>query len=113
MLLQENICRIIEPYARVETVHVAALMKLPLRQVEAKLSQMILDKKFNGILDAGSGCLIVYEDRPPDKTYDKALETLANMGKVVDALYVKANQINSSSLADSRGGEADSSPQSA
>lgn len=46
MLLQENICRIIEPYSVVETVHIATLMKLPLPQIEEKLSQMILDKKF-------------------------------------------------------------------
>jgi len=94
MLLQENICRIIEPYSRVETAHIAQLMKLPLRQIEAKLSQMILDKKFKGILDAGAGCLIVYEDQSPDHTYEQALETLGNMSKVVDALYVKANQIS-------------------
>jgi 26S proteasome regulatory subunit N6 len=94
MLLQENICRIIEPYTRVETAHIASVMKLPLRQIEAKLSQMILDKKFSGILDAGAGCLIVYEDQTPDTTYDQALETLTNMGKVVDALYVKANKIS-------------------
>jgi len=94
MLLQENICRIIEPYSRVETAHIAQLMKLPLRQIEAKLSQMILDKKFKGILDAGAGCLNVYDEQSPDNTYDQALETLGNMSKVVDALYVKANQIS-------------------
>jgi len=48
MLLQENICRIIEPYSRVETAHIATVMKLPLRQIEEKLSQMILDKKIQG-----------------------------------------------------------------
>jgi len=93
MLLQENICRIIEPYSRVETAHIATQMKLPLQQIETKLSQMILDKKFKGILDAGAGCLIVYDDEAADTTYDQALETLNNMSKVVDALYVKANKI--------------------
>lgn len=93
MLLQENICRIIEPYSRVETAHIASLMNLPLRQIEEKLSQMILDKKFKGILDAGAGCLIVYEDDGADSTYQAALETLTNMDRVVDALSVKANKI--------------------
>ena len=76
MLLQENIRRIIEPYSRVETAHIASVMKLPLQQIETKLSQMILDKKFKGTLDAGAGCLIVYEDAGADGTYESALETL-------------------------------------
>lgn len=93
MLLQENICRIIEPYSVVETAHIATMMKLPLEKIETKLSQMILDKKFRGILDAGAGCLIVYDDQATDETYDQALETIGNMNKVVDALYTKANQL--------------------
>lgn len=93
MLLQENICRIIEPYSRVETAHIATVMKLSLRVIEEKLSQMILDKKFKGILDAGAGCLVVYDEESPDLIYEQSLETLGNMSKVVDALYVKANKI--------------------
>jgi len=91
LLLQENICRIIEPYSVVETAHIATLMQLPILKIEEKLSQMILDKKFNGILDAGADCLIVYEDQVPDTTYEQSLETLSNMGRVVDALSLKAN----------------------
>lgn len=68
-------------------------MKLPLPKIEDKLSQMILDKKFRGTLDAGAGCLIVYEDQDVDTTYEQALETLTNMGRVVDALYVKAGKL--------------------
>jgi len=57
--------------------------------VEEKLSQMILDKKFRGILDAGAGCLIVYDDQATDTTFDHALQSLSNMGRVVDALHQK------------------------
>ena len=93
LLRQENICRIIEPYSVVETAHIASVMKLPLPQIEEKLSRMILDKRISGILDAGAGCLIVYDEQKPDSTYDQALETLGNMGRVVDALYAKAGKI--------------------
>ena len=74
-------------------------MNLPLSKIEEKLSQMILDKKFRGTLDAGAGCLIVYEDQNADTTYEQALETLTNMGRVVDALYLKANKLGSSDAA--------------
>jgi len=93
MLLQENICRIIEPYSIVEISHIAKLMKLPAANIEAKLSQMILDKKFRGILDAGAGCLIVYDEQSVDTTYEQALEAIGNMGSVVDALHEKAQKL--------------------
>lgn len=91
MLLQENIVRVIEPYSTVETSHIAKLMKLPLPKIEAKLAQMILDKRFNGILDAGAGCLIIYPSQSSDAAYDESLETLNNMGRVVDALSGRAS----------------------
>lgn len=74
--------------------HIASCIKLPMPQVEKKLSQMILDKKFSGILDQGEGVLIVFEEIPVDKTYDKALETIQSMGKVVDTLYQKAKKLS-------------------
>lgn len=92
-MLEQNLCRIIEPYSRVEVEHVAKCIKLPMVQVEKKLSQMILDKKFQGILDQGEGVLIVFEERPVDKTYEMALETIHSMGKVVDTLYQKAKKL--------------------
>lgn len=93
-MLEQNLCRIIEPYSRVQVTFIADTIKLPLQQVEKKLSQMILDKKFSGILDQGDGVLIVFEETPIDKTYDTALETIHHMGKVVDTLYQKAKKLS-------------------
>jgi len=92
-LLESNLIRIIEPYSCVEISHIAELIEMPLPIVEKKLSQMILDGKFNGILDQGKGQLIVYEDSEKDMAMEKGLEVIANMDKVVSSLFVRSRAL--------------------
>lgn len=93
-LLEQNLLRIIEPFSRVEVSHIASIIKLPLDQVERKLSQMILDKTLHGILDQGQGVLILFEDSMADNTYTVSLDTISSLGKVLDSLYNKAKQLH-------------------
>jgi 26S proteasome regulatory subunit N6 len=77
-----------------QITHVAKVIELPLTTVERKLSQMILDKKLHGILDQGEGVLILFDEQEEDDTYSAALDTIVNIGKVVDALYQKAKRLS-------------------
>ena len=75
---------------------------------------MILDKKLHGVLDQQRGILLIYPESVPDvgipincdvgpdfemlifliwqNTYGSAIDTLEQVGKVVDSLYAKVRQ---------------------
>lgn len=121
-LLEQNLLRIIEPYSRVEMNHVAKLVRQPVREVETKwvpfesvqrlqgidhdcsfdrLSQMILDKVFHGILDQGAGCLVVFEEPEDDVSAtshplpccaDQSLALSSAENVWCDARYYQARQ---------------------
>ena len=93
MLLEQNLLRIIEPFSVVQIDHISKIIQLKSDAVEKKLSQMILDKTFHGVLDQEKNMLIVYEEPQVDDVYPAALETIQNMSKVLDTLYEKAQQL--------------------
>ncbi|KAI0929288.1 hypothetical protein AcW1_006271 [Taiwanofungus camphoratus] len=65
-LLEQNLLRIVEPYSVVEVEYVAQQVGQGRQAVELKLSQMILDKVFHGVLDQGRGCLLVFDEPEAD-----------------------------------------------
>ncbi|KAG8940186.1 26S proteasome regulatory subunit rpn6, partial [Tulasnella sp. 408] len=73
----------------VDIDHVAEVVGQGRAQVEAKLSQMILDKILSGVLDQGRGCLIIFDPQEEDALYGDAIKTIEQVGKVVDSLYAK------------------------
>ncbi|CAK5262187.1 unnamed protein product [Mycena citricolor] len=92
-LLEQNLLRIIEPYSVVELEYVSQVVGQGRQAVEAKLSQMILDKVLHGVLDQGRGCLLIFDATEEDSTYTTAIDTLQEVGKVVESLYAKTVKI--------------------
>lgn len=112
-MLENELCRRIEPYSFVQISHIAKAIGLPIEKVEKKLAQMILDKKFRGnlSLDAyvlicslltvlnlgslhqGDGMLAVYNTLPDDNMYDLAVKNLQKLNEMLDVLYKKAQKM--------------------
>ncbi|KAG7816697.1 hypothetical protein KL909_003139 [Ogataea angusta] len=90
-LFQKNLLKLIEPYSCIEISHISSMIGLPKNIIESKLSNMILDKVFYGVLDQGNGWLIIYEEPFKDEMYDLNLNVIRTMSNVVDLLYEKAS----------------------
>merc|ERR1719411_25946 len=85
-LLEQNLLRLLEPFEKVQIEHIA----LPINTIQSKLSQMILDKKFNGILDQGTGAIIVFDEEPTNNIYQNAIASIGELSGAVDKLFDKA-----------------------
>jgi len=92
-LMEQNLCRVVQPYSTVHVSKVAELIKLPEADVEKKLSQMILDRLLRGTIDQGSGVLELFQTDDKDKTYEAVLETIQNLEKVMTCLYEKSKKL--------------------
>ena len=73
-------------------------MEMPPAVVEKKLSQMILDGKFQGILDQGKGQLIVYEESEKDTAMEKGLQVLGNMDNIVTTLFERSKTLRTTMI---------------
>jgi 26S proteasome regulatory subunit N6 len=89
-MFEINLLKLITPFARVEIDHLATLIGQSEGIVERKLSQMILDRTLNGILDQGAGHLIVHDDTADDPVFRHASDVVEKLSSVVDALHVRA-----------------------
>ena len=96
-LLRRNLLKLVEPYSRVEVSHLAAKLELPVDAVVAKLSEMILDGAVDATLDAGAGCLEVFEGDDARGGYAAALEAVSGLGAAVDALFARSRKLSAAS----------------
>lgn len=92
-LLEKHMLKVIQPYNRVQIAYIAESMKLEIPTTEARLSQMILDKKLLGIVDQQHQCLVVFEEEPKVEgqvsLYEDSLKTLETFDKLVTAMVDK------------------------
>ena len=89
-MLQQNLLRITEPYSQIQLAQVAKLIDLPVDLVQSKLSEMILDDKFQGTLDQGKGVVIVFDKEPIASTYENCLKSINNTSDVMNNMARKA-----------------------
>ena len=105
--------------------YVAGKIGLPKPEVEKKLSQMILDKKFLGILDQETGVLVIFTSESRwvlsagpaqqmtdlyffrDKTFDDVIDAVSAMNAVVDRLYQSAKKLTWRNIGNNRNTETD------
>ena len=105
-LLEKHLLRIIQPYQRVQLGYLAELLLMDVAIVEARISQMILDKKLSGIVDQQHSCLIVFDDHGAKSSagastaassssaavqslYGDALQSLESLDRIVTVLFDK------------------------
>ena len=88
-LIESHLLRLVKPYSRVQIDVLAKSIHLPCDEVEGRLSQMILDKKLDGIVDQQDNCVVLFEERHPVELYAATLSAIDGFDKLVDVLFEK------------------------
>ena len=70
-----------------EVEYVAAQVKLGRQAVEQKLSQMILDKVFHGVLDQQRGILLVFDEPEADVRISYLISSIIHSVKNINLWY--------------------------
>ncbi|KCV69356.1 hypothetical protein H696_03788 [Fonticula alba] len=93
-LLEKSLLRALLPYSRVELSRIAELVGVDETTIETKISQMILGKRFRGVLDQEAGCLEIFDPEDDDTLYVEARGVIENAGSAVDALFSRVAKLN-------------------
>jgi hypothetical protein len=88
-LIEGHLLRLVKPYSRVQIDYLSQSINLPNDEVESRLSQMILDKKLDGIVDQQDRCVVLFAERHPVELYSATLNAIEGFDKLVDVLFEK------------------------
>jgi 26S proteasome regulatory subunit N6 len=88
-LLEQNLVRVIEPYSSVQLTWIAQEVGQDVQVVEEKLSQMILDQVFYGVLNENEGTLEIIAEH--QVMFSTTLEVEKQLQQVVKQLYEKVS----------------------
>lgn len=85
-LLEQNLVRVIEPYSSVQLTWIAQEVGQDVQVVEEKLSQMILDQVFYGVLNENEGTLEIHDQPTEDVSwpFSPASDRISRSGHVFD-----------------------------
>ena len=86
-LLEQNILKIIAPYSRLPISQIAEQLALSPLVIESKLSQMIIDKVFYGIIDQSGGFVEILKRIERDAVIENSLKILEHLDNAVIGLY--------------------------
>lgn len=83
------------PYSRVQISFISSKIGLSSHDIEVKLSQMILDKILDAVIDHNSGCLLIRDHGKieVDATFDLIQNCFNNMDGVLESLVLKSKSI--------------------
>ncbi|KAK8813095.1 hypothetical protein WA158_002687 [Blastocystis sp. Blastoise] len=98
--IQEDICeqvihKIIKPFSIVYINYISNAMQLTDQEVESKLSQMILDKKLEGVIDQETKTFIYKPLETTDKVAEAVYNSLTEVNNTIDVLATKINNYSS------------------